>query len=415
VEDPMIALRASCIRAFIVQNLMYQLAHPDTRVLERPRFPPSLVPFYQFCFPNDAIQQLMEGRRGLSDREITRLRNNFLNDGPLANLIELAKAVRKRQHAPPSNLSFCWKTFDILLTQFGAIRSDASSDEPTVTSAQSDFDNLYSDTHRQVLDEKMGYRMTPLLEVLHIVDRRRRLLTIFSSRPKYHSRVSVVFGKEYLRNADILEAFVHCLPDFIAINPPDVCMDLMEKVVYRDDLWSNLQVILWTTQKSISSTPDKLRVFECCCNILDVVFSVLEDSRDVDWRAPEFGSLWQQFESFITHGIHGAFLGRSASFRISIIKVRFCKALLAQFWDDVIHKKMLSFQTQWDVASLAKLIYYLRLRDEDDPEYWNSYLSGGHIGAEFTDKAVKMVKIIARDGPLLIFCQLGHLATSIHQ
>jgi hypothetical protein len=68
--------------------------------------------------------------------------------------------------------------------------------------------------------------------------------------------------------------------------------------------------------------------------VLDVAFSVLENSREVDWRAPEFGSLWQHFESFITHGFEGAFMGRAASFRIGIIKARFCKVLLAQFWDD---------------------------------------------------------------------------------
>ena len=186
----------------------------------------------------------------------------------------------------------------------------------------------------------------------------------------------------------------------------------MEKVVCRDDLWSNLQMILWITQRSITSTSDKFRVFECCCNVLDVAFSVLEDSREVDWRAPEFGSLWQHYESFITHGFQGAFMSRAASFRIGIIKARFCKVLLAQFWDDTMRKKVLSFRSQWDVASLAKLIYYLGLRDEDDPNFWNSHCSGGHIGAEFTTKALKMVKIIARDGPLLIFCQLGYLATS---
>jgi hypothetical protein len=105
-------------------------------------------------------------------------------------------------------------------------------------------------------------------------------------------------------------------------------------------------------------------------------------------------------------------MGRATSFRVGIIKAGFCKVLLAQFWDDIIRKNVLSFQSQWDVASLAKLIYYLDLRDEDDPEFWNSYVNGGHIGAVFTAKALKMVNIIASDGSLLIFCQLGHLATS---
>jgi hypothetical protein len=405
VEDPAMALRASCIRGLAVHGLVSQLVSlvsDDSSPL-----PVSLNPLYNLLFPNNNA----DTARGPDESK--RMWKSLLHDAPLANLTMLANAVRKREHAPPSSFSFCWKTFDILLTQFGTIHSDhsdPSSDE--LTPAQSDFDNLYKGTHKYVHNEEMGFRMIPLLEILNTVDRGRRLLVVFSSRPQYHSRATAVFGKEYIRNGDLLEAFAHCLPDFITIRPQEECRDLMEKVVGRDDLWSNLQMILWITQKSISSTSDKFRVFECCCNVLDVAFSVLEDSREVDWRAPEFGSLWQHYESFITHGFQGAFMSRAASFRIGIIKARFCKVLLTQFWDDTMRKNVLSFRSQWDVASLAKLIYYLGLRDEDDPKFWNSHCNGGHIGPEFTAKALKMVKIIARDGPLLIFCQLGHLVTS---
>jgi hypothetical protein len=401
-EVPTMALRASCIRGLAVHGLLSQivsLVRDDSSP-----FPVSLIPLHNLFFPNDNAGTV------LGHDKSKGMWRSLLHDAPLANLTMLAKAVRKREDAPPSGFSFCWKTFDILLTQSGTINSDASFDEPTP--AQSAFDILYESTHKYVHNEEMGFRMTPLLQILDIVDRGRRLLVVFSSRPKYHSIATAVFGKEYLRNGDLLEAFAHCLPDFITIRPPEVCRDLMEKVVSRDDLWSNLQMTLWIAQRSISSTSDKFHVFGCCCNVLDVAFSVLEDSREVDWRAPEFGSLWQHYESFITHGFQGAFMSRAASFRIGIIKARFCKVLLAQFWDDITHKKILSFRSQWDVASLAKLIYYLGLRDEDDPTFWNSHCSGGHIGAEFTVKALKMVKIIARDGPLSIFCQLGHLATS---
>jgi hypothetical protein len=186
----------------------------------------------------------------------------------------------------------------------------------------------------------------------------------------------------------------------------------MEKVVYRDDLWSNLQMTLWITQRSDSSTSDKFRVFECCCNVLDVAFSVLDNSPKVDWRAPEFGSLWERFESFITHDFQGAFMGRAASFRIGIIKARFCQVLLAQFWDDAFGKEVLPFPSQWDVASLTKIFRYLALQREDDSKFWNSYFNGGHIGEEFTDKAMEMIDIITSNGPLSIFCRLGYLATS---
>jgi hypothetical protein len=401
-EDPTMALRASCIRGLAVHGLLSHLVLSVSE--DSSHHPASLIPLYDLFFANNNADTV----RG-PDRS-KRMWKSLLHGAPLANLTMLAKAVRKREHAPPSSFSFCRKTFDVLLTQLGTIHSDASSNEPTP--AQSEFDDLYKGTREYVHNEEMGFRMTPLLEILKIVDRGRRLLMVFSSRPKYHSRATAVFGKEYLRNVDLLEAFAHCLPDFITIRSPEAYRDLVEKVVDHDDLWSNLQMTLWTTQKSNSSTSDKFRVFEFCCNVLDAAFQALEGSQKVDWRAPEFGSLWQHFESFITHDFQGAFMGQAASFRIGIIKARFCKVLLPRFWDDAIRKEVLSFPSQWDVAALTKLICYLDLRHEDDPEFWNSYFNGGHIGEEFTDKAVKMVDIITSDGPLSMFCRLGYLASS---
>src|SRR6266478_3739101 len=321
IDDPMISLRAACIRGLAVQSLLSQLAPPDTRTIENPWFPLSLIPFYQFCFPNDntnTIQQLAGGHTP-SAMEIRRLWKSLLHDGPLANLIVLAQAVRENVHAPPSTLSFCWKVLDILVIQLETIHSE----EPTP--AQSDFDELHGNIRAYVHASEWGFRIMPLLKMLDTVARGRRLLMAFSGHRKYHSRADVVFGKEYLRNEDLLEAFAHCLPDFIAKNSPEVCRDFMVKVIRHDDLWASLQVNLWNTQRSDRPTPDKLRVFEDSCTVIDLAFSILEDSPDVDWRAPEFGSLSQHFESFITHCFPGAFMGRTTSFRVDIIKTRLCK------------------------------------------------------------------------------------------
>ena len=97
----------------------------------------------------------------------------------------------------------------------------------------------------------------------------------------------------------------------------------MEKVVSHDDLWTSLHLNLWNAQKSDSPTPDKLRVSEDCCTVIDLAFSALEDSQNVDWRAPEFGSLSQHFGTSITHYFQGAFMGRATSFRVGLIKARF--------------------------------------------------------------------------------------------
>ena len=409
IDDPTIALRASCIRGLAVQTLLSQLVPPDTGTTESPRFPLSLIPFYKFCFPNDStntIQQLVDGHTP-NDKEIARMWNNFLHDGPLANLIALAQVVRKREHAAPSTLSFCWKVLDVILKQLATIQSNVP------TPAESYFDDLHGNIRDYVHAGGRGFRITPLLKILDTVARGRRLLMVFSGHPKYHGRADVVFGREYLRNGDFLEAFAHCLPGFIANNSPEACQKLMEKVIRHDELWTSLQVNLWNTQRSERPTPDKLRVFEDCCTVLDLAFSVLENSREVDWRAPEFGSLTQHFESFITHCLQAAFfMGRATSFRVGIIKARFCKALLAQFKDDIGREGTISFQSQWDVASLARIICTLGLRDEQNAEFWNSYINGGHIGPEFTAKAFEMINVTARDGPLLIFFQLGHLAAT---
>jgi hypothetical protein len=405
IDDHTTALRASCISAHAVQGLLSQLVPPNSGTTDTSQFPVPLIPIYHYLFLNDnTVTVPQPGDRPTPSA--MEMWMSLLHDAPLANLTRLAQAIRDRERVPPSILSFCWKILDILLAQLGTIHSDRR------TLAQSDFDNLHEDTRTYVHGEEMGFRMTPLLEILDTVARGRRLLMVFAGRPKYHSRANVVFGKEYLRNGDLLEAFAQCLPDFIANNSPDVCMDVMEKVVNRDNLWTSLQVNLWNTQRFDSPIPDKHRIFEDCCTVLDLTFSVLEDSQEVDWRAPEFGSLSNHFESLITHCFQGAFMGRATSFRVGVIKARFCKALLSQFSNDMDRDGTVSFRSQWDVASLARLICILGFRDREDADFWDSYVNGGHIGANFTGKALEMIDVAARDGPLLIFCQLGHLAVT---
>jgi len=398
-KDPAIALRASCILALSIQDFLSQLVSSTSGSKDLSHYPESLDALYEFFFPND------NGDPTLGEDQVERKWENVLHNVPLANMRMLAEAIHSKEHAPPSTLSFCWTTLDILLTQLGTIHSK----EPTP--AQINFDTLHRNVSTYVHSGERGFRVTPLLEVLDTVGRGRRLLMAFSGHDKYRNRADIVFGKEYLRNSDLLEAFAQCLPSFI-MNSPEDCRDFMENVVRNDDLWTSLQVNLWNTQKSDSPTPDKLRVFENCCTVLDVTLSTLDGSREVDWRAPEFGSLAQHFELFITHCFQGAFMGRATSFRVGIVRARVFKALLGQFENDLDREGTITFRSQWDVASFARLICAIGVRDEKDPEFWNSYVDGGHIGAEFTAKGPEMTHITKRDGPLLIFCKLGHLAVS---
>jgi hypothetical protein len=401
-EDQMIALYASCIRALAIQGFLSQLGQ-DSRKTDKSQFPESLIPFYRFLFPHNNTDTIWHGHTPSRPEEMW---NSLLSDGPLTNLTTFSRAVHYGDRAPPSSLSFSWKVLDILLTQLETIHSKVH------TPVQHRFDKLHQDIHTYVRHEDHGFRLRPLLDILDTVARGQRLLMLLSDHPKCHNRPDVVFGKEYLRNSDLLEAFAHCLPGFISKNPPEVSRDFMEKVVRYDDLWVSLQVNLWNTQRSDGLILEKHRVFEDCCTVIDLAFSVLEDSRKVDWRAPEFGSLTQHWESFIAHCFQVVFMGRATSFRVGVIKARFCKALLSQFSNDIERDGTVLFRSWWDVASLARLICTLGLRDKENPEFWNSYVNGGHIGTVFTTKALEMIDITARDGPLLIFCLLGHLAVS---
>ncbi|KAI9458413.1 hypothetical protein BJY52DRAFT_1269629 [Lactarius psammicola] len=116
---------------------------------------------------------------------------------------------------------------------------------------------------------------------------------------------------------------------------------------------------------------------------------------------------------FIAHCFQGTFVGRATSFRVGIIKARFCRAILAQFFEEVDRNGTVVFRSQWDVASLARLFYILGVGGEEDAKFWKSFIDGGHVEAGFMTKAHDTLKIAVRDGPLLNFCRLGRLAVTM--
>ena len=414
-KDPGIALRAPCVRGLAFHVLLTQIAQSHANTTSDRPFPISLIPLYTLFFQDDSdsiIQRLEERTRRISGEDGKRMWKILLADGPLVNLTMFAEAIHLVEHAPPESLSLCWRTLDMLVKQLGITRSEASDD------TQRRFNSVHGRTRECVREKDQGFHISPLLGALDTVARGRRLSVAFSGHPEYHSRADIVFGKEHLRNSDLLNAFARCLPDYIAgLSPPENrenLMKFMEDIVCKDDLWTSLQVNLWNAQRSPRPTPDKLRVFEDCCSVLDVVFSSLEDSTKVDWRVPEFGSLVQHLELFITNCLQGSFMGRATSFRIGIIRARCCKALLAQFFDDVKREGTIFFRSQWDVTSLARLFWTLGTGDANDAEFWKSYINGGHVEAdsEFTTRACEAMDQAILDGPLMIFYRLGRLATT---
>jgi hypothetical protein len=405
-KDPMVALRASCVRALAAHGLMTQITQSEADTTSDHPFPMFLVPIYKLFFlddPERGEEQFDVHRLCGDDRKKTW--KEFLFDGPLVNLTMLSKAVHSAKDAPPESLSFCWKTFDLLVKQLGVGRTEVSE------STLSQFNSIHLETSKYVRQQERGFRIATLLDILNVVVRGRRLSLAFSYHPEYYSRADIVFGKEHLRDGNLLKAFARCLPDFLDKILPEEGREFMEGMVCDDDLWTSLQVNLWNAQRSDHPAPGKLRIFEDCCTVLDVALSSLENSTRVDWRAPEFGSLTQQFESFIAHCFQGSFMGRATSFRVSIIRARCSKVLLTQFYGDIEREGTIFFRSQWDVASLARLFWSLDIGNEKDAEFWKVYINGGDIGAEFTIKARETMDQAARDGPLLIFCKIGRLAT----
>jgi hypothetical protein len=415
-EDQRVALRASCVRGLAFQGLLSHLTPSDVHITPNRPFPVRLVPLYSFVCDGDnrgsTRQQHVAVLSGgvhnnlSNDEESKRMWETLLHDGPLVNLTLLAQAVLSHEHAHPESLSLCWKTLETLLKEFSIARMKVS--EPTLQQ----FNKVLEEARGYAKVNHRGFRITPLVETLDTVARGRRLSMVFLHHLEYYGRADVVFGKDQLRNSDLMEAFASCLPGYISTISQEECQEFMERVVCDDGLWTSLQVNLWNAVRLEIPIPDKLRIFEACCTVIDTMFFALEDSDKVDWRAPDFGSLAQHFEMFVTNCFQGTFVGRATGFHVGLIKLRFCKAVLTKFHKEVRTEGAVSLRSQWDVASLARVFYTLEVGNDEDVVFWRSFTDGGHIGAEFMIKVREMLDTAIRDGPLLNFCKLGYLTVT---
>jgi hypothetical protein len=373
-----------------------------------------IIPLYRFLFLQDNStsqtqrQDAVPPLAGVSDRaplDEDKMWKALRYDGPLINLTLLAGAILSRDDVYPSSLSMCWKTLDILRSQLRIAEFDVSG------SSLERFKQVHKETRNRVGAGEPGFSVIPLLEILDAVAGGLRLSMVLREDSKYRtgSKADLVFGRDHLRNPELFRAFARILPVFV-FNNPEKSMELMEGLVCDDHLWTSLQVHLSNTLRPNSFIPATLHVFDTCCTVIDAAFVALENSHLVDWRAPDFGSLAHYFELFVTDCFQGMFVERAIGFRVGLIKARFCKAVLAQFLDEFIGEGTVVFRSHWDVASLARIVYSLGVGNEADMEFWKSFVDGGPIGAEFMAKAYTILDKAKRDGPLLNFCKLGHLA-----
>ena len=414
-RDSIVALRASCVRALAFRGLLAQSTEAEGELPPTHRCPAYLVPLYAFFSSRGNTSDTMQEDGGDPYAEAPseqptmvedqRLRHALLCDGPLLNLALLARSILSNDAVDPSDLSFCWKTFDLLRTGLGMALVDVS--DPALAF----FDEVHDETRQCVQVEERGFRITPLLEILDTVARGRRLSVVLRDHPKFHSKPDGVFEKDHLRNSEVFEAFASCFPAFVSKNSEKI-MAFVEDLVCYDELWTTFQTILANSFQSDNPIPEKLRMFDTCCGVIDDVFIVLENSQKVDWRVPEFGPLAHHFELFVTSCFQGTFVSRATGFRVGLIKARFCKAVLAQFMHQANIQGALVFRSQWDVAALARIFYTLGVGSEEDMEFWKQFVDGGQIGAEFMAKAHETLELAIRDGSMLNFVKLGHLATT---
>ena len=399
-------LRAFCVRALAFQSSLTKCLEPS---LERARkgspdvkVPDYFMPLYTFFKQQQPLGEVSDETE--PPDEDTKRRRVLLHDGPLLNLTLLAKAILLHDDVvAPSSLSMCWKTLDILRREFRITGAKVSNSSLRL------FNDIHNKTRLRVRAEEPGFSVIPLLEILDIVDGGRRLSIVFQDHPNamYHRKDDLVFGKDHLRNPDLFRAFANCLPHFLTRHP-EKFTHLMEGLVHRDHVWTSLQVHLSTSLRGNNPVPVMLRAFETCCTVIDVAFVALENS-DVDWRAPDFGSLAHYFELFVTDCFQGMFIERAIGFRVGLIKARFCRAVLAQFLDEFDREGTVIFRSHWDVASLARVFYSLSVGDDSDVKFWKSFVDGGSIGPEFMANTHRILCTARRDGPLLNFCRLGHL------
>ena len=296
----------------------------------------------------------------------------------------------------------CWKTLDKLRSEFRITGTDVSPSSLAL------FNETHEITRRRVEDKEPGFSVLPLIEIFDAVAGGRRLSMVFRDHLVYHSKADLVFGKDHLRNPDLFRAFANSFPHFVT-NSHEKSMDFAEGLVCFDDLWTSIRVNLRNYFSPDSSSPEKLRTFDACCVVIDTAFTALWNSMTVDWRASNFGELTQYFDLVVVDHSRNMSIESATGLRISLIRAKLCRAVLAQFLDHFKSEGIVAFQAQEDVASLARVFYYLGIVDDTDVEFWKSFVDGGLVGPVLVAKTRTMLLKAERDGPLLNFCKLGRL------
>ena len=415
ITNPSTALRASCIRALVIREFLVPNANLDTEELLTEHFPDYLKPLYRVIrlWKTTEVSQWSRLTGNFpatrcplsSDREMWA---DILYDGPLVNLAILAHAIISHVNDDEDeqvDFHMAWKTFETLLKTLGLAQVWASGQ------ARARFTEVFLNvgTLANSYYAVRGHT-TSLFDTLSIVVSGLRLVEVFAYAPTLPlTQIEAIFGREQLRNSELLKAFAAHLPLYVATSTPETLELFMERLILDDKLWEQLYVSLSNGSNPQAPIHDKIRIFTAFFDILDVAFVILKDSSKIDWQSPDFDLLVGYLMEFGKKvAINSGRRLKAASFRVVFTSVQFCHALLAQFSVQCSHGEPFHVQSLYGLSTLVRV---LALGSQEDTDF----LTGKNAGAtpDLDSKVAAILNMALRDGPLSNFCKLARLTLDV--
>ena len=399
------ALRASCVRGLVIREFLFPFAYSDPQELQTKKLPDYLMTLCKVIrlWKTTEISQwshLIGTSPAITDRlpSEQEMWADILFDGPLINLAVLAYSILSRTSEEEVNLDMAWKTLEILLKALGLVQVRASD------SARARFYQVLLMARASV--SKGRAQTTPLLEAMDTVISGIHLAGVFAyvPNPKLPPRqIEAIFGREQLRDRELLEAFAAHLPRFVAANTPETSRSFLEHLILENKLWEQLNVSLSRSYNTKLPFPDKLRIIIAFYDILDVVFEVLKDSPKIPWHSRDFYFINIHLDKFWAMTSPSIFILPGTHLRAAIAGAQVPHVFLAQFSIQRSRGEPLVLSS---LDVLIRLMSVMGLGSEEDREY---FLSGSSTTYDpnVTNRAEATLSVILRDGPLLNFCRLG--------
>jgi len=414
ITNSSIALRASCIRALVIREFLDPDARLDTDELPTKEFPDYLKPLYRVIrvWKTTEVAQwsrltsiLPDASCPLpSDREMWA---DTLYDGPLINLAILAHSAITHWHVSDDEVNphMVGKTFETLLKTLGLAQVWASCQARTQLT-----EVLFNADTPGIMIYHQGVSGA-VLDTLNTVVSGLRLVDVLSYAPMLPpTQIEAIFGREQLRNSELLKAFAAHLPLYVATSTPEMLEGFMEDLVVEDKLWEQLYFSLSNCSNPQVSTHNKIQIFTAFFDILDVAFVILNDSSNIDWQSPDFDLLigyLMEFRRKMTID-SGMRIWKVASFRVVFASIQFCHALLAQFSMQCSHGEPFYVQTLYGLSTLVRV---LTLGSQEDMDFWTGKKTGAT--PDLDSKVAAILNKALRDGPLSNFCKLAGLTLDV--